>query len=159
MMIFTPMLHNRLFPLLAAYISALTFLYAAPFISKDHLKLRSVGAVEISSDGKRIAYTVDALDQPGRRYSQIWVLSIEDGKSTLLAGAAARSSETLWSPDGRQADNKECRVPDVGFCSFGPMAECCDRVRILAVYGIDGLTFSSLLTSSEEAEEKDARTK
>src|SRR3954452_19684 len=76
-------------------------LSAAPFVSGDYLKLRSVGAVALSPDGKRIAYTVESQDRPGKRYSQIWIVTIADGKSTLLGDANGQASEPTWSPDGR----------------------------------------------------------
>jgi dipeptidyl aminopeptidase/acylaminoacyl peptidase len=92
---------RSLFSLLI-YCCSAAQLYAAPFVSSDFLKLRSVGSVELSPDAKRIAYTVENQDRPGRRYSQVWILNIADGKSTLLGSSAEPSSEPAWSPDGRR---------------------------------------------------------
>ena len=92
---------RSLFSLLI-YCCSAAQLYAAPFVSSDYLKLRSVGSVEFSPDAKRIAYTVENQDGPGKRYSQVWILNIADGKSTLLGSSAEPSSEPAWSPDGRQ---------------------------------------------------------
>ncbi len=69
--------------------------------SADLLKLRSVGEVRLAPDGKRIAYTVVNNDGPGRPYSQIWVLTLADGKSVRLGGDQAPSSAPTWSPDGQ----------------------------------------------------------
>ena len=77
-------------------------LYSAPLVSSDFLKLRSVGSVELSPDAKRIAYTVENQDRPGKRYLQVWILNIADGKATLLGSSAEPSSEPVWSPDGRR---------------------------------------------------------
>lgn len=77
-------------------------LCAASFLSSDYLKLRSVGTVEFSPDAKRIAYTVENQDGSGKRYSQAWILTIADGKSTPLGSSSNQSSEPIWSPDGQQ---------------------------------------------------------
>src|SRR5947208_15970907 len=44
--------------------------------SSDLSRLRSVGGVELSPDGRRIAYTVVMRDRPGRPYGQLWVIEI-----------------------------------------------------------------------------------
>lgn len=54
--------------------------------SSDLLKLRSVSGVQVSPDGTRVAYTVENNDGVGRPYSQIWVMTIADGK-TVRFGA------------------------------------------------------------------------
>ncbi len=41
--------------------------------SPDMYKLRSVGEVQLSPDGSRVAYAVTNNDQPGRPYSQTFV--------------------------------------------------------------------------------------
>src|SRR5690349_17271912 len=87
---------------LLIYCHLVAQLYAAPFVSSDFLKLRSVGSVEFSPDAKRIAYTIENQDRPGKRYSQVWILNIADGKSTLLGSSTEPSSEPAWSPDGRR---------------------------------------------------------
>ena len=75
-------------------------LRAGKFVTSDLLKLRSVGAVRFSPDGKRIAYTVQNNDGPGRPYSQLSILTLADGKSVRLSSGKEPSSEPEWSPDG-----------------------------------------------------------
>src|SRR4029450_1353109 len=94
------MFHIRSLPILLVCACSAAPLSAAAFISSDHLKLRSVGTVELSPDGKRIAYTIENQDRPGNRYPQIWILTLADGKSTRLGDASGQSSEPKWSPDG-----------------------------------------------------------
>jgi dipeptidyl aminopeptidase/acylaminoacyl peptidase len=77
-------------------------LIAAPFVSADYLKLRSVGTVRLSPDGKRLAYTVENHDLPGKQYSQVWLLTLADGKSVRIGDATASSSDPEWSPDGQR---------------------------------------------------------
>ena len=54
--------------------------------SSDLLKMRSVGDVQVSPDGTRAAYVVQNNDQPGRPYSQIWVVNLTDGQSIRFGG-------------------------------------------------------------------------
>jgi len=69
--------------------------------SSDLISLRSVGDVQFSPDGSRLAYTVENNDGPGRPYSQIWIVSLNDGKAIRIGGEKEVSSEPAWSPDGR----------------------------------------------------------
>ncbi len=69
--------------------------------SSDLYRMRSVGEVRFSPDGTRIAYTVVSNDAPGRPYSQIWVMTVSDGKTRQLGGEKERSSGIEWSPDSR----------------------------------------------------------
>jgi len=62
--------------------------------------MRSVGAVALSPDATRIAYTIVYRDQPGRPYSQIWVMDIASGKTWRLAGEKDVNSDPVWSPNG-----------------------------------------------------------
>jgi dipeptidyl aminopeptidase/acylaminoacyl peptidase len=69
--------------------------------SSDLLKLRSVGEVKLSADGSRLAYTVINNDGPGRPYSQLWIMTVVDGKSIKLGTDKDPSSNPEWSPDGQ----------------------------------------------------------
>jgi dipeptidyl aminopeptidase/acylaminoacyl peptidase len=65
--------------------------------SSDLYRLRSASEAELSPDGSRIAYSVMNNDQPGRPYSQTWILQLDTKQSTQLA----RASSPRWSPDGQ----------------------------------------------------------
>jgi dipeptidyl aminopeptidase/acylaminoacyl peptidase len=69
--------------------------------SGDLLKLRSVSAVQLSPDAARIAYTVENNDGNGRPYSQLWVMTLADGKSVRFGADKEPSGDPQWSPDGR----------------------------------------------------------
>jgi dipeptidyl aminopeptidase/acylaminoacyl peptidase len=69
--------------------------------SSDFLELRSVGAVQWSPDGARIAYTVTNNDGPGGPYSQLWLLTVATGQSARVGDDASRGSQPLWAPDGK----------------------------------------------------------
>jgi dipeptidyl aminopeptidase/acylaminoacyl peptidase len=87
----------------AAVVSGLTGSGAAQdrLQSSDLLKLRSVSAVQLSPDAARVAYTVENNDGTGRPYSQLWVMTLADGKSVRFGGDKEPSGDPQWSPDGR----------------------------------------------------------
>ena len=67
--------------------------------SPDLYKLRSVGEVQLSPDGSRAAYAVTNNDQPGRPYSQTFVMKLDSLQSIKLGGDRGRASSPRWSPD------------------------------------------------------------
>ncbi len=69
--------------------------------SRDFFRLRSVGAVQWSPDGSRIAYTVTNNDGPGGPYSQLWLLTVASGQSTRVGDEGSRGSQPVWAPDGK----------------------------------------------------------
>jgi dipeptidyl aminopeptidase/acylaminoacyl peptidase len=89
-------------PRALAGLIALSTAVAAPFTTNDIRRLRSVGDVRISPDGARIAYSVNNNDTDGRPYSQVWIMTVADGKSIRLGEARDSSSGPEWSADGRQ---------------------------------------------------------
>src|SRR5260370_11572754 len=74
---------------------------AQGLVSSDLSRLRSVGGVALSPDGKRIAYTVTMLDEPGRPYGQLWIIDLATQKSTRVGSDKDRGGGPLWSPDGK----------------------------------------------------------
>ncbi|MCP4203572.1 MAG: S9 family peptidase [bacterium] len=66
--------------------------------------LERVTAVAISPDGRAVAYTVEVArkedDEPGDSYSELWVASLEDGKTRHYAGHSEEINSPAWSPDG-----------------------------------------------------------
>ncbi len=69
--------------------------------SADYLKMKSVGAVQISPDGARVAYTVKVNDVPRRPAEELWVMTLADGKSVRISGGSEGAGDPEWSPDGR----------------------------------------------------------
>jgi dipeptidyl aminopeptidase/acylaminoacyl peptidase len=69
--------------------------------SSDLLKLRSVSTVQLSPDATRLAYTIENNDGTGRPYTQVWVLTLADGKAVRFGSDKEPSGDPQWSPDGR----------------------------------------------------------
>jgi dipeptidyl aminopeptidase/acylaminoacyl peptidase len=74
---------------------------AQGLVSADWSRLRAVGDVAISPDGRRIAYSVVMRDRPGRAYSQLWILDIASQKPTRIGGDNDHGGAPLWSADGK----------------------------------------------------------
>ena len=66
---------------------------------EDLFALRSVGDVQVSPDGSRVAYAVVHNDAPGRPYAVVTILDLQTGRSHV---AAARVDGPRWAPDGRR---------------------------------------------------------
>ncbi|HUK30210.1 MAG TPA: hypothetical protein VLV89_03790, partial [Candidatus Acidoferrum sp.] len=67
----------------------------------DYQKLRAVGQVKFSPDGKLLAYTITRFDRPGRPWSQVWVMDLATKKSVRMGGEDEGSGGPVWSPDGK----------------------------------------------------------
>ncbi len=77
------------------------FASAQGLVSNDLSKLRSVGGVTLSPDGRHIAYSVVMRDEPGRPYGQLWVMDLTTQKSIRFGGDKDRGGGAVWSPDGK----------------------------------------------------------
>src|SRR5438309_143210 len=74
---------------------------AQGLVSSDLSRLRSVGSVELSPDGHRIAYTIVMRDRPGRPYGQLWIMDLGTQKSARVGGEKDVAGGPWWSPDGK----------------------------------------------------------
>src|SRR5262247_3685179 len=88
----------------AVAIGSLGFAAAANsqgLVSSDLSRLRSVGGVAASPDGKRVAYTVVMRDRPGRPYGQLWIMDLSTQKSVRVGGDRDGGGSAVWSPDSK----------------------------------------------------------
>jgi len=74
---------------------------AQGLVTSDLSKLRSVGGIALSPDGKRVAYGVAMRDRPGRPYGQLWIMDLATQKSTRIGGDKDGGGGPVWSPDGK----------------------------------------------------------
>lgn len=93
-------------------VAAATLLVATAFVplwaqrapglaSTDIHALRSLGDVQLSPDGRRVAYAVSRRDGPGRPRSETWIRDLGTGTQSRLGTDATGASTPRWSPDGR----------------------------------------------------------
>jgi len=95
---------------------ALAAAFAAPSASADgpaaptawtpelQMKVKTVGAVRVSPDGRRVAYAVtDAVMTADRSemVTQIWVAAADGSDAFQVTHADKSSTNPQWSPDGR----------------------------------------------------------
>ncbi len=64
---------------------------------KDLSRLESVGDVQLSPDGTRVAYSVTHSERPGRPYSDVWIRQLTTDKADRVENGSA----IRWSPDGK----------------------------------------------------------
>ena len=68
----------------------------------DLITLKSIGATQISPDGKWIAYTVGYGDFKQDAFiTQVWLADSASGKSLQLTRGDKSSTNPRWSPDGK----------------------------------------------------------
>ena len=68
--------------------------------------LRSVGAAEVSPDGKTVAYTVSVprkpgVDEDGSAWSELHLLDVADGRRRPFITGKVSIGSIGWTPDGR----------------------------------------------------------
>ena len=68
--------------------------------SADLTKLRNVGGVALSPDGRYVAYSIVTREQPGRPSGQLWVMDVGSGKSVRLGGDKPAGGP-VWSADSK----------------------------------------------------------
>jgi dipeptidyl aminopeptidase/acylaminoacyl peptidase len=93
---------RRLAPLLvatAALTSTTSGQTGGGLTPKDVFALQSVGDVQVSPDGTRVAYSVVHSDGPGRPSAVVTILNLETGRGTTLPRG---SYGPRWAPDGRR---------------------------------------------------------
>jgi dipeptidyl aminopeptidase/acylaminoacyl peptidase len=94
----------RHLPLLVVLFSVATPAHAQKraFTIEDFYRVRSLGDVQVSSDGTRAAYTVTTSDLPhGKRATQVWLMDLGTARARQLTQGDAGGSSPIFSPDGR----------------------------------------------------------
>ena len=73
----------------------------APTIDQS-LEMRSVGAPQISPDGRHVVYEETRTNWEANAFeTDLWIADVAKGESHLLTTAAKSSTDAAWSPDGR----------------------------------------------------------
>ena len=97
----------------------LTCAYAEVLTSSDLPRLRNVGGVALSPDGRFIAYTVALRDQPGRPSGQLWVMDVSSGKTVRLGGDKPAGGP-VWSADSKWIAYSGAQGDKHGLCIAHP---------------------------------------
>lgn len=73
-----------------------------PMTFQDFFGLQRLGAVNVSPDGQRIAYTLTVPDISNNSLkTDIWILDLKSLKTVKFSTATKSSSGPVWSPDGK----------------------------------------------------------
>src|ERR1700722_2340816 len=73
----------------------------APTIDRS-LEMRSVGAPQISPDGRHVVYEETRTNWEANAFeTDLWLADVATGESHLLTTAAKSSTDAAWSPDGK----------------------------------------------------------
>ena len=79
----------------------------------DLLALEAVGAVQLSPDGSRVAYTVSRADFGEDAFvTQIWLVPTTGGEPLQLTRGSKSATSPRWSPDGRWLAFSSTRAGD-----------------------------------------------
>jgi dipeptidyl aminopeptidase/acylaminoacyl peptidase len=71
------------------------------FSSSDLQRLASVGDVQVSPDGSRVAYVVATNKKSGAPTRTLWLFDVAAGRHVQVGDDTSFSSSPRWSPDGR----------------------------------------------------------
>ncbi|MFN2494051.1 MAG: prolyl oligopeptidase family serine peptidase [Pyrinomonadaceae bacterium] len=85
-------------------------IFAAPLMAQSgwtpelEMKVNNIGAIRVSPDGKKVAYTVNSAvmtPEKSEYVSQIWLANTDGTDNLQLTYAEKSSDNPQWSPDGK----------------------------------------------------------
>ena len=86
-------------------VSFLSYAQDNIFTSNDIFKMKSIGEIAISPDGKALAYSVNTSrpfsDKPGSSYKELFVLDLTNGKTKSHYNGKKSFYSISWSPDSK----------------------------------------------------------
>jgi dipeptidyl aminopeptidase/acylaminoacyl peptidase len=99
----TPKLFRSMLLLVLAFLFANISSAQSGWTPELTMKVKTIGAVRVSPDGKKVAYTVSAAVMTPERsefVTQIWLANADGSQPTQLTFAEKSSDNPQWSPDG-----------------------------------------------------------
>jgi dipeptidyl aminopeptidase/acylaminoacyl peptidase len=74
-----------------------------PMTFEDLMKMRRLGDIDLSRDGKWVLFSVTDVDlEKNTKTSHLWIVPASGGKETALTASLAGESRGRFSPDGKQ---------------------------------------------------------
>ncbi len=74
-----------------------------PMTFEDMMKMRRLGDIDLSKDGKWVLFSVTDVDlEKNTKTSHLWIVPAAGGKETALTASEAGESRGRFSPDGKQ---------------------------------------------------------
>ena len=96
------------------------------FRSEDLYRLKAIGDMDLSPDGRRVAFVVTEVDEGGdRQSSSIWVVDVDGSTPPRRFTDGPGDASPRWSPDGRR----------LAYISAAPEAPAKAHVRLAPLDG------------------------
>jgi dipeptidyl aminopeptidase/acylaminoacyl peptidase len=92
---------NRTSIVVAVALATTAAAQAAPLTSIQTLDRRSIGDLQFSPDGRRLAFTVTEPPQATTRPRHVWMLDVATGTARQMTSSDKSEWSPRWSPDGR----------------------------------------------------------
>ncbi len=107
-----------LFPL---FLAAQTPASRRPMQFEDLMRMRRLGDIDLSPDGKWVLFTVTDVDLEGNtRTPHLWIVPVKGGEEKPITASQAGESDGRFSPDGKQVLFLSARIgaPQIYLASF-----------------------------------------
>lgn len=87
------------------YLPVLAQTGTEPMLVTDLTKLRSIGSIAVSPDGKQVVYVVTAIEPKGEDFNyinQLWLADLNGKTPPIALTTKENAGQPAWSPDGKQ---------------------------------------------------------
>ena len=87
------------------YLPVLAQTGTEPMQVTDLTKIRSIGSIAVSPDGKQVVYVVTAIEPKGEEFNyinQLWLADLNGKTQSIQLSSKENAGQPAWSPDGKQ---------------------------------------------------------